>query len=183
MDHYLDIRVQPDEEMRENELLNKLYSKFHKALFDLKATDIGVSFPEHHIKLGRTLRIHSNEARLKELQQLNWLGGLSGYCKISGIQTIPAQVQYRTLSRVQSTMSTAKLNRLIKRGTITEDRVKQYKAKMFGLGLDNPYLELESASNGHRHRRYLTFGELQAVAVQGEFDFFGLSKTATIPVF
>ena len=183
MDHYIDIQIQPDAEMSENFLLNKLYSKFHKALFDLKANNIGVSFPEHHLKLGRTLRIHSNAARLTELQQLNWLGGLSGYCKISGIQIIPAQVQYRTLSRVQTTMSTAKLNRLIKRGTIPEDRIKQYKAKMFSLGLDNPFLELESTSNGHQHRRYLTFGELQPEAVQGEFDFFGLSKTATIPVF
>lgn len=191
MDHYLEIRVQPDAEIRENELLNKLYSKFHKALCDLKATDIGVSFPEYQIKLGRTLRIHGTAARLAELQQLNWLGGLSGYCKIAEIQTIPTEVQYRTVSRVQATMSNAKLNRLLKRGTATENVVKQYKAKMFsqrlakrfGGRLDNPYLELNSSSNGHKHRRYLSFGNLQAEPRAGVFDFFGLSKTATIPVF
>ena len=27
-------------------------------------------------------------------------------------------------------------------------------AKMFTKGLDNPYLELENASNGHNRRRY-----------------------------
>lgn len=183
MDHYIDIQIQPDAEMRENVLLNKVYSKLHKALFDLKANNIGVSFPEHHIKLGRTLRLHSNAARLAELQQLNWLGGLGGYCKISGIQAIPAQVQYRTLSRIQATMTQAKLNRLIKRGTIPEDCVKLYKAKMFSQGLDNAYLELESTSNGHKHRRYLVFGEPCEIPSLGEFDYFGLSKTATIPCF
>lgn len=183
MNHYIDIQIQPDDEMRENVLLNKVYSKLHKALFSLNANDIGVSFPEYRVKLGRTLRLHSTASRLTELQQLNWLGGLSGYCKNTTIQPIPAHVMYRTVSRIQATMTQAKLNRLIKRGTITEDCVKQYKAKMFGRGLDNPYLELESTSNGHQHRRYLAFGELCKTARPGEFDYFGLSKTATIPCF
>jgi CRISPR-associated endonuclease Csy4 len=183
MDHYIDIQIQPDDEMRENVLLNKVYSKLHKALFSLKANDIGVSFPEYRVKLGRTLRLHSTASRLTELQQLNWLGGLSGYCKNTAIQPIPAHVMYRTVSRIQATMTQAKLNRLIKRGTITEDRVKQYKAKMYGRGLDNPYLELESTSNGHQHRRYLAFGERCEISSLGEFDYFGLSKTATIPCF
>lgn len=183
MDHYIDIQIQPDDEMRENVLLNKVYSKLHKALFSLKANDIGVSFPEYRVKLGGTLRLHSTAARLTELQQLNWLMGLSGYCKNTAIQPIPAHVLYRTISRIQATMTQAKLKRLIKRGTITEDRVKQYKAKMFSQGLDNPYLELESITNGHQYRRYLAFDELCEIARQGEFDYFGLSKTATIPCF
>lgn len=183
MDHYIDIQIQPDDEMRENVLLNKVYSKLHKALFTLNAQDIGVSFPEYRVKLGRTLRIHSSAPRLTELQQLNWLGGLSGYCKSTAIQPIPAHVMYRTLSRIQATMTQAKLNRLIKRGTIPEDCVKLYKAKMFSQGLDNPYLELESTSNGHKHRRCLVFGEPCEIPSLGEFDYFGLSKTATIPCF
>jgi len=149
MDHYIDIQIQP----------------------------------EYQIKLGRTLRLHSTTERLIELQQINWLGGLSGYCKITSIRPIPAIPMYRTVSRIQATMTQAKLNRLIKRGSIIEDQVKQYKAKMFAQGLDNPYLELESASNGHKHRRYLAFGEIKTESVKGEFDSFGLSKTATLPVF
>lgn len=54
---------------------------------------------------------------------------------------------------------------------------------MFSQGLDAPYLELQSASNGHRHRRYIEFGELLDAPVRGEFDSFGLSKTATVPWF
>jgi len=43
MNNYIDILIKPDDEMRENVLLNKVYSKLHKALFTLKSTEIGIS--------------------------------------------------------------------------------------------------------------------------------------------
>jgi len=183
MDNYIDIQIQPDAEMRENVLMNKLYTKLHKALFDFKSSGIGVSFPEYKVLLGRKIRLHGNSSMLNDLQGLNWLGGLSGYCQISEILTVPENVQYRVISRKQSTMTQAKLNRLIKRGTISEENIKAYKAKMFTKGLDNPYLELVSTSNEHQHRRYLQFSALLDKPVEGEFDTFGLSKTGTVPWF
>ena len=179
----MDIRIKPDAEMRENVLLNKVYTKFHKALCDLKATDIGISFPKYRVKLGEVVRIHASSDRLKELQTMNWLGGLSGYCDASDVLPVPEQVKYRVISRVQSNMTEAKLRRLIKRGSILPEQIKVYKAKMFAAGLDNPYLELQSNSNGHKHRRFVQFGDLSSTQVEGEFDQFGLSKTASIPWF
>lgn len=117
------------------------------------------------------------------MQSSHWLGGLNGYCEVSPIRSVPESVQYRTISRVQSNMTEAKLRRLIKRGSISPDEAKAYKAKMFQKGLDNPYLELDSKSNGHKHRRYLKFGELNSEPVAGKFDQFGLSKIATVPWF
>jgi hypothetical protein len=38
---------------------------------------------------------------------------------------------------------------------------KHYKAKMFKTGLNNPYLELQSASTGGKYRLYIAFGKLQ----------------------
>ena len=183
MKHYIDILIKPDTEMRKNVLLNTVYAKFHKALFTLQSKDIAVSFPQYKVILGKILRIHGTESKLTELQATNWLGGLAGYCKVSAIQTIPNEVVYRTISRKQSNMTEAKLRRLIKRGSITQDEIKGYKAKMFQQGLDNPYLELESTSTGHKHRRYLVFGETNKSITVGEFDFFGLSKTASVPWF
>lgn len=183
MDKYIDIQIKPDAEMRENVLMNKVYTKLHKALFDLKSIAIGVSFPAYKIVLGNMLRVHGSVKALSELQALNWLGGLSGYCNASEILTVPEQVQYRVVSRKQSNMTNAKLNRLINRKTITPEEIKAYKAKMFTKGLDNPYFELESGSTGHLHRRYIQFGELLANAIDDEFDQFGLSKTATVPWF
>lgn len=183
MNHYIDIQLKPDAEMRENVLLNKVYTKLHKALFDLKSSDIAVSFPKYDIRLGDVLRIHSSKLPLEELQNQNWLGGLSGYCDISPISKIPESSSHRTISRIQTTMSAAKLRRLIKKGTISAADLKRYKAKMFAQSLDNPYLELESSSNGHQHRRFIEFGKIVTTPIHGQFDQFGLSKTATVPWF
>ena len=183
MDKYIDISLQPDAEMPVNRLLNGVYTKLHKVLFDIGSTDIGISFPRYSVLLGNVIRLHGYEQALIELHKQNWLGGMSGYCNVSQIQAVPATAQYRVVSRKQTTMSQAKLKRLLKRGSITEEEAKNYQAKMFTKGLNNPYVELLSGSNGHRHRRYFEFGPLKDSPTDGEFDQFGLSKTATIPWF
>lgn len=183
MDSYIEITIKPDAEMRENVLLNKVYTKLHKALVTLKSDCIGVSFPNYKARLGCVMRIHSNDAMLHDLTGLNWLGGIVGYCDMSDTKAVPSECGYRTISRIQSTMSQSKLKRLIKRGSISDEQVKSYKANMFTKGLDNPYLELESSSNGHKHRRHLQFGEVKKEPVLGCFDQFGLSKCATVPWF
>ena len=183
MDYYIDIKIKPDAEMRENVLLNKVYSKLHKTLFSLKSTSIGVSFPKYNVMLGDVIRIHASQEKLDDLQKSDWLGGLIGYCDLTQPLSVPADVSYRTVSRKQTNMSQAKLNRLLKRGTIKQEEVKNYRAKMFQQGIDNPYLELESGSNGHKHRRYIAFSTMSNEPVTGSFDQFGLSKEATIPWF
>ena len=183
MNSYIDIKIKLDGEMRENVLLNKVYIKLHHALFTLKSTGIGVSFPCYKVMLGNVVRLHGQEDKLTILQASNWLGELASSCDISLVKGIPSEVLYRTISRKQANMTEAKLRRLIARDSISKDEVKGYKAKMFQQGMDNPYLELESASNGHKHRRYLVFGNIIQSEVLGEFDSFGLSKRATIPWF
>ncbi len=183
MDNYIEITLRPDAEMPLNWLLNAVYTKFHKALHNLGSTSIGVSFPQYKVMLGNTLRIHGSYEALDKLMTQNWLGGMLGYCKISDITSVPEGANHRTFSRKQSTMSPSKLRRLIKRGSISDKETKQYRAKMFRKGLDKPYIELQSTSNGHRHRRYIEFGELRDEPVSGEFDSFGLSKIATVPWF
>ncbi len=183
MDYYLDIRINPDAEMRQNCLLNMVYTKLHKVLFDMKSTDIGVSFPEYDVLLGGVMRLHGIQQRLQGFKESNWLGSLVGYCEVAEARAVPVDAKYRIISRVQPTMTESKLRRLIKRGLVHDDEIRRYRAKMFATGLDNPYLELQSISTGHKYRRYLAFGDLQESAAKGEFDQFGLSKTATIPWF
>lgn len=183
MNFYVDILIKPDAEMRLNVLLNSIYTKLHKTLCDLRVTSIGISFPKYKVTLGNVLRIHGDKTALNDLQSLDWLGGMSGYCNVSKIAPVPDGVKFRNVSRIQATMSQSKLNRLLKRGSITEEEAKNYRAKMFTRGLDNPYVELVSGSSGHKHRRYIKFGELLDAPVAGSFDQFGLSKTATVPWF
>ena len=188
MTHYIDIRLNPKKEIRENVLLNQVYTAFHKRLYDLKSKDIAVSFPEYRLKLGRLFRIHGSIEALEKLQAKEWLAKYADYCKVSKIQPMPDEVKYRTVSRVQQNMTEAKLRRLIKRakegkGNFNEEDIKKYRIKMFQGGLDNPYVELRSMSNGQLHRRFIAFGELQENETKGEFDLFGLSKVSTIPWF
>jgi len=183
MNYFIDIKLLPDPEFRATVLLNSVYTKLHKTLCDLKSHTIGVSFPAYQVTLGNILRIHGKLNDLKALQQNNWLGGMIGYCKVSEISPVPDGVKHRTVWRKQSTMSEAKLRRLIKRGSISEEAANQYRVNMFTKDLDNPYLELVSGSNGHRHRRYIEFGELMNTPVAGQYDQFGLSAHATIPWF
>ncbi len=193
MNYYLDIKIKPDAEMQENWLLNKVCTKLHKAIFDLSATDIGISFPQSDKKLGCIIRIHSTQGRLNKLQNLNWLGGLSGYCKVGDILPVPDKVDgYLTVSRIRQNMSISKMQKRITHQKATgclktDDDIKayekQYKAKMFKTGLDNPYLELQSTSTGNKYRIYIAFGAIQKQPASGEFNKFGLSPTATVPIF
>lgn len=183
MNYYVDILIKPDSEKRLNVLLNTIYTKLHKALHDRAAKNIGVSFPKYNVTLGNVLRIHGEKTVLDTLLSLNWIGGMSGYCEVSPVLSVPPGAKFRTVSRKQTTMSQSKLRRLIKRGSMSEDEIRQYKAKMFSKGLDNPYVELVSGSNGQKHRRYIEFGEVLDEPVFGKFNQFGLSKTATVPWF
>ncbi len=183
MDYYIDIKLIPNKEIRENVLLNQVYTAFHKRLYDLKSTNIAVSFPQYRLKLGNIFRIHGTKEALQKLNEKDWLGKYKAFCKVSNIDAIPEKVQYRTVSRVQQNMTEAKLRRLIKRGTIPEEDIKKYRIKMFQGGLDNPYVELISMSNSQLHRRFIEFGELQDKEIKGKFDLFGLSKVSTIPWF
>lgn len=183
MNYYIDIEIMPDAEMRESPLINLVYNKFHKALVKLKSEQIGVSFPGYQIKLGRLLRLHGDKTDLQNLQGLNWLGGIAGYCDISDLKKVSADVKYRTVSRIRTNTSKSKLKRLKQRGSITPDEEKIYKTKMFSQGLANPYLDLESGSTGQKHRRFFRFGPLLDQPVEGKFDSYGVSKVATVPWF
>jgi CRISPR-associated endonuclease Csy4 len=180
---FLSCTEKPNDETRLNVLLNGIYTELHKTLFDLKSTNIGVSFPRYKVTLGNLLRLHGSDVALGNLQKVDWLGGVKGYCNVGEILRTPENVKFRTVSRKQTTMSQSKLRRLTKRGSISEEEIKQYKTKMFSKSLENPYVELMSGSNGQKHRRYIEFGELLDHPVLGEFDQFGLSKTATVPWF
>lgn len=183
MDSYIDIRLKPDAEMREAELSSKVFTKFHKALVKLNSNKIGISFPQAHLKLGRLFRIHGEKHLLNDLQGMDWLGALSGYCQVSDISNIPSNVQYRVVSTKRSNLSKAKLRRLIARGNIDKEGEKRYKVKMLSQGFDNPYLDLFSQSTGQVYRKFFEFSELVESPTSGEFDTYGLSRTATIPCF
>ena len=183
MQYYIDIQLQPDAKMRENVLLNRVYSKLHNALCHLKTHDIGVSFPDYQQRLECLLRLHGTQQSLDRLQGLNWLAGLQNFCQISPITATPTPSHHRVLSRQQCNLTKAKLRRLIKRESIPAHEIQHYRAKMFQQGLTTPYVELNSHSSQQDYRLYIKFSEISDIAVIGKFNHFGLSRSATVPWF
>jgi len=81
MTHYIDIELKPTKELRENILLNQVYTAFHKRLYDLNSKDIGVSFPRYRLKLGTLLRVHASQKNLEKLEEKEWLGSINSTVK------------------------------------------------------------------------------------------------------
>lgn len=185
MDSYFDIQLMPDPEFKAAVLMNAVYTKLHKVLYDSQSSNIAVSFPKYEQTMGDVLRLHSTAEVLDGLQHLAWVGGMSGYCQQGMIQPVPVEVKFRTVFRRQQSKSLSKLRRQERRGNLTEAQIQNYITKMNegDRKLKLPYLELTSRSNGHRHRRYIQLGTLVDEPIVGDFDLFGLSKTATVPWF
>lgn len=183
MDSYIEVRLKPDAEMKEAELSRKIFSKFHKMLVKLNTNQIGLSFPEVQLKLGRLWRIHGKRDDLIKFQDSDWLGPLAGYCRVSKILDVPDNCKHRVISERRSNMSAAKLRRLIARGSISQEEQKRYKVKMLSQGYDNPYIDTVSNSTKQIYRKFFKFGDIVETPVDGQFSTYGLSKKATVPWF
>lgn len=183
MDHYLDIRVLPDPEFSQSDLLNALFSKLHRQLGQKAQGRVGVSFPRFEKRLGDLLRLHGNQRSLDMLLADNWLQGLKDYTQISTIQPVPEQVQYRTVGRVQAKSAHNKRQRSIAKGWLSAEeawqRIPQGQQKRLTL----PFVQLRSLSNGNMLRVYIEHGPLLEQPKEGVFSAYGLSRTATIPWF
>ncbi len=131
MNYYIDIFILSDPEFSATVLLNALYTKLHKTLCDLSSINIGVSFPKYKVTLGNVLRIHGEKSVLHNLQSINWIGGMKGYCDVSEIMLVPKNSKFRTASRKQTTMSQAKLRRIINVSLYQKKKLKDTKKKCF----------------------------------------------------
>lgn len=183
MDSYIEITLLPDPEFPAPILMSAVYAKLHKRLFDMRSRHIGVSFPDAKQHLGDRLRIHGSNQDLMQFQSVEWLAGMRGFCSISNVLLISEPHQFINVSRWQPNMSQAKLRRLIKRGSISTNEQSTYVEKMMRCKYNTPFVELKSTTNGERYRRYFCIGKAQDQKVDGEFDAFGLSQSATVPLF
>ncbi len=189
MDHYVELRLLPDPEFKSTVLMNALFAKLHRGLFDLNSTRIGVSFPgvqtdPKHPSLGDRLRLHGTAVDLHGLMALSWLTGMNDHTDIHGPAPVPAMVSYRVVRRVQVKSSPERLRRrLVRRQGISADMacraIPQDKAK----SLDLPYVIIKSRSTGQNFRLFIEHRPSGSEAVNSPFSYYGLSPVATVPWF
>lgn len=183
MKFYCDIKVLPDPEASESVLISNLMAKLHRALVELKEVNIGISFPNVNKTLGDILRLHGDEAALKQLFDSNWLKGLRDYCSQTSILKVPEECQYRCVKRKQAKSANNKRKRSIAKGWLSKEeaalKIGNEQQKMLRL----PFVQLKSTSTGQMMKLFIEHGELQGEEVVGDFNRYGLSSSATVPWF
>lgn len=183
MNFYCDIKVLPDPEATEPVLISNLVSKLHRALVQLKSDSVAVSFPDVNKTLGSTMRLHGEEEVLLILLKTNWLKGLRDYCSVGECLSVPEHCQYRIVKRRQSKSANNKRKRSITKGWLTEKEAIQRISDDQQVWLTLPFVQLKSSSTGQQVKLFIEHSELLTASVEGNFNAYGLSKTATIPWF
>jgi CRISPR-associated endonuclease Csy4 len=200
MKNYLDITLLPDAEANLGFLWQKVFQQVHIALVDNKIADNEsvvalsvVGYGDKTFPLGNKLRLlGASEDILQKLDIHRWLNRLRDYCHISSIKTVPADVkQYARFNRKNMKSIQKKARRRALHLAKPYDEVLAYlieegKSKECKL----PFISVESQESKKQAEQgvscqFLLFIEqvLFDEAVNGKFDCYGLSKTATVPWF
>ncbi|MAQ99987.1 MAG: type I-F CRISPR-associated endoribonuclease Cas6/Csy4 [Oceanospirillaceae bacterium] len=183
MDKYIDITLMPDPEFETQQLMNALFSKLHRAIGEAAPGEIGVSFPKAGKRLGDQLRLHGTQESLAALMAMPWLQGMRDYCQVSDCKSVPDNVQYRTVRRIQAKSAHNKRKRSIRKGWLTEEEALERIPEEQQKVLKQPFIQMRSLSNGNPMRVYVEHGPVRDEPVTGEFNSYGLSAQATIPWF
>ncbi|WP_355660713.1 type I-F CRISPR-associated endoribonuclease Cas6/Csy4 [Halomonas salifodinae] len=189
MDHYLDIRLRPDPDFPPAMLMGALYSKLHRALYDLSADDIGVSFPDHKTGVrtrtpGDRLRLHAQQSRLEQLMAIPWLTGMRDHVTLDPVQAVPVEAQYRIVRRRQfNTGSLSRAKRYAQRHSIGVEEAQRLMETPAARQIALPFVQVSSRSSGQRFALFIEHGQAQPKPITGRFNHYGLSSEATVPWF
>lgn len=185
MDHYLDIKLMEDPEFSAPILMNALFSKLHRALVEVSQGDIAVSFPALSGKtLGKQLRIHGCYEVLTRLEQLPWRKGLSDYTQVMEVLPVPASDTHCLVSRVHVQSNLDRLRRrAMKRRSISYEEACLQIPEDKTTRLDLPFVQIKSQSTGEMFRLFIKQTQCPPSQADQAFSKYGLSNTATVPLF
>lgn len=190
---YQELTLLPDEEIGHYFLWTKVYTQVHLALAECKLeetiTDIGLSFPQYHLKkgLGRKLRVFApNEQRLKALNLADKLSRLLDYVHITSIREVPENVDsFQNVSRWREKTGIERKARrsAIKKGISYEAALAQWQERGFESFIpDSPYVQVQSLSNNNRFRINIKIEDASDLG-DGHFNIYGLSRGGFVPNF
>lgn len=187
MDHYVDICVRPDPEFTDSLLMNALFSKFHRVLVGFDNRDLGVSFPRHNVErpsLGDCLRVHGSVESLQRLMADNWLTGMQDHTAVGAVEPVPENAVHCRLRRVQPKSNADRIRRRhMKRHGATYEEAVQKIPDSVEQRVRLPFIKIKSQSSGKHFRLFIEHMTPLAQPVNGEFNTYGLSRTATVPWF
>lgn len=184
MDYYIDISLQPGEGFADTVVMNELFYKFHLNMVHLRMNSIGISFPKKSKTLGNLLRLHGKREDLEKFMSSSWIGSIKHHVSITPIWKVPAGVQYCIVKRVQPKSCKARLlRRSVRKGWISEEMAKQQLETQVNEISNLPFLRVRSHSSDQRFCLFIDHDTPKDNPAPGEFSFYGLSSTATVPMF
>lgn len=193
MKNYVEITLLPSIDISPYFLWEKVYQQLHMAFVEIKNADnkidVGIAFPDYKqdkkSKLGRKLRLFASTGdRLDSLNLKKRLFKLNDYVHVTSIRAVPEKIEgYACFKRIQLKGNNARLaRRMVKRKKITYEQAllhfKSREEKMSNL----PFINLKSKSTDNRFRLFIKKTDSKN-QVDGTFNSYGLSKTATVPWF
>lgn len=190
MDYYLDITLLPDAESNLGYLWEKVYTQVHLALVEQQESDlsnVAISIPgygEKPFPLGNKLRLLAvSEKDLEKLELSKWLMRLQDYCHATSIKEVPKTEVFVNFNRKQFKTNLERMaRRRAKRHKESfEQALGHYKSKE-EQKTKLPFIQVKSLSNNTRFPLFIEKTN-ETQKIEGEFNCYGLSKTATVPWF
>lgn len=188
--HYIDIALRPDPEFSQAHLMGALVAKLHRALVRVKASDIGVSYPQHVSQpsgrrtLGDVLRLHATPEALERLMAQDWLTGMRDHILCTELLPAPADAPHRTVRRRQFKTNVDRLRRRrMQRHGETAEQAAAAIPDSVERRPDLPFVQLRSSTTGQPFCLCIEHGPPQEQPLPGAFNAYGLSHGATVPWF
>ena len=172
MDSYVDIVVRPEVDLVPAHLLSAAFEELHRTIVSRGSSSTGISFPAAGKSLGDVLRIHDDEKVLRQLSEIPWLRRNRDYFRVEGPREVPAEHDWRRVSRVQPRMTAAKARRLLARGSLDVQTAAQVAAT--AKKLNKPFVEIRSGSTGQRFRLFIDQARCEPPSEPPEFNAYGL---------
>ena len=191
MTFYQEINLLPDSEVNLAFLWQKIYQQIHLALVENKLPNgnsaIAISFPEYGDKtfpLGKKLRLHGQtESLLTQLEIEKWLTRFSDYAHISSIKAAPSSAQHAVFRRKQYRTNVERLaRRRAKRKNESFDEAMKHFSQFKDQKSDLPYIDLRSLSKVTQFKLFIQ-RQIQANPTEGDISCYGLSSSASVPLF
>jgi len=191
MKYYIDITLLGDTEISLGFIWQKIYTQMHLVLVEHKNNDglskIGFSFPHYMQKfpLGDTLRLLAlTKKELKSLKLEERLENFLDYVVIGKLQEVPDDIKaYATFSRKQFKSNPTRLaRRYAKRHNKTLAEALDLYRDMSAKESNLPFVMLKSSSSNQQIRIFIE-KNIKEISIKGLFSAYGLSSTATVPLF
>ena len=171
MTYYIEFTARPDDMTSSPVLLSALYERLHLILVNLGTSRIGISFPRANRNIGEILRLHGPSAILNQIVENQKLKPILGYFRSSGVLETPAECDWWLVQRQQPQLSSAKIRRLVKRGSISEvEATRLYKLTP---RLSLPYLHIRSLSTQQKFRLFISQTSTSKPVKTQEFNAYG----------